>query len=70
MLLDFDSDMTVSRMIELCLLFSPNLMLEDPVKRIWQESGVADLELYQKRSKQKNNQTADKPSINAPAKSF
>lgn len=69
-LLDFDSDMTVSRMIELCLLFSPNLMLEDPVKRIWQESGVADLELYQKRSKQKNNQTADKPSINAPAKSF
>lgn len=69
-LLDFDSDMTVSRMIELCLLFSPNLMLEDPVKRIWQESGVADLELYQKRSKQKNNQTAGKPSINAPAKSF
>ncbi|SUD90486.1 DNA primase [Psychrobacter phenylpyruvicus] len=67
-LLDFDSDMTVSRMLELCLLFSPNLMQEDPIARIWQESGVADIELYPQRSKPKNEQAADanKASAKAP----
>ena len=69
-LLDFDSDMTVSRMLELCLLFSPNLMQEDPIARIWQESGVADIELYPPRPKQKNKNTdeADKASAEAPVK--
>ncbi len=69
-LLDFDSDMTVSRMLELCLLFSPNLMQEDPIARIWQESGVADIKLYQQRSTQKTKQTddANKASSEAPVK--
>lgn len=46
-LLDFDSDMTVSRQLQLCLLFSPNLLEEDPINRIWQESGVAKIEFRQ-----------------------
>ena len=45
MLLDFDSDMTVCRMLELCLLFSPNLLQEDPIERLWRESGVTNIKL-------------------------
>jgi len=67
-LLDFDSDMTVSRMLELCLLFSPNLMEEDPIQRIWQESGVAAIELCEERSPQKTDQNGDKASVDAPVK--
>lgn len=51
-LLNFDSDMTVSRQLQLCLLFSPNLLKEDPIARIWQESGVADIEFRQHRAQQ------------------
>lgn len=67
-LLDFNSDMTVSRMLELCLLFSPNLMKEDPIQRIWQDSGVAAIELCEERSKQKTDQNGDKASAAAPVK--
>lgn len=66
-LLDFDSDMTVSRMLELCLLFSPNLMQQDPIARIWQESGVADIELYPPRPKPKDEQAADTDKASAKA---
>lgn len=66
-LLDFDSDMTVSRMLELCLLFSPNLMQQDPIARIWQESGVADIELYPPRPKPKDEPAADTDKASAKA---
>ncbi|AWT49326.1 DNA primase [Psychrobacter sp. YP14] len=47
-LLDFDSDMTVSRQLELCLLFAPHLLAEDPIKRLWEVSGVADIKIPEK----------------------
>lgn len=46
-LLDFDSDMTVSRQLELCLLFAPHLLADEPIKRLWHESGVTDIKLPQ-----------------------
>lgn len=44
-LLDFDSDMTACRQLELCLLFAPNLLDEDPIERLWRESGVSEIKL-------------------------
>ncbi|SJM37556.1 DNA primase [Psychrobacter pasteurii] len=61
-LLNFDSDMTVSRQLQLCLLFSPNLLKEDPIARIWQESGVADIEFRQHRAQQGQIQAPALPS--------
>lgn len=61
-LLNFDSDMTVSRQLQLCLLFSPNLLKEDPIARIWQESGVADIEFRQHRAQQGQIQAPPLPS--------
>ena len=54
--------MTVSRQLQLCLLFSPNLLKEDPIARIWQESGVADIEFRQHRSQQGQIQAPALPS--------
>ena len=44
-LLDFDSDMTISVQLELCLLFDPECLAEDPIKRIWQCSGIYNMQL-------------------------
>ncbi|WP_230657459.1 DNA primase [Psychrobacter sp. I-STPA10] len=53
-LLDFDSDMTISGQLELCLLFDPQRLAEDPIRNIWQRSKVDNIELPD-RLKQTNS---------------
>ncbi|MGO2365017.1 MAG: CHC2 zinc finger domain-containing protein, partial [Psychrobacter sp.] len=44
-LLDFDGDMTISQQLQLCFLFQPRALLEDPIESIWQQSGLTNLKL-------------------------
>ena len=44
-LLDFDGDMTISQQLQLCLLFQPRALLDDPIKAIWQQAGIDRLTL-------------------------
>ena len=44
-LLDFDGDMTISQQLQLCFLFQPRALIEDPIDAIWQQAGINDLQL-------------------------
>ncbi|MGP9492038.1 CHC2 zinc finger domain-containing protein [Psychrobacter sp. AOP7-B1-24] len=44
-LLDFDGDMTISQQLQLCFLFQPRALFEDPIESIWQQSGLTNLKL-------------------------
>ena len=44
-LLDFDGDMTISQQLQLCFLFQPNALADDPIDAIWQQAGINDLNL-------------------------
>ena len=44
-LLDFDGDMTISQQLQLCFLFQPRALIEDPIESIWQQSGLSGLKL-------------------------
>ena len=44
-LLDFDGDMTISQQLQLCLLFQPRALLDDPIKAIRQQAGIDRLTL-------------------------
>lgn len=62
-LLDFDSDMTVSRQLELCLLFAPNLLKEDPIERLWEVSGVANIPMHKKLQQEINQKRLNAPAL-------
>ena len=44
-LLDFDGDMTISQQLQLCFLFQPRALLDDPLESIWQQAGINRLNL-------------------------
>ena len=44
-LLDFDGDMTISQQLQLCFLFQPRALSDDPIEAIWQQAGINDLQL-------------------------
>ena len=44
-LLDFDGDMTISQQLQLCFLFQPRALIEDPIEYIWRQSGLTSLKL-------------------------
>ncbi|MGP4715141.1 DNA primase [Psychrobacter sp. T6-6] len=44
-LLDFDGDMTISQQLQLCFLFQPRALVDDPIESIWQQSGLTRLKL-------------------------
>ncbi|GAB2647548.1 MULTISPECIES: DNA primase [Psychrobacter] len=44
-LLDFDGDMTISQQLQLCFLFQPRALIDDPIESIWQQSGLTRLQL-------------------------
>ena len=44
-LLDFDGDMTISQQLQLCFLFQPLALSEDPIELIWQQAGLTSLSL-------------------------
>ncbi|WLG14858.1 CHC2 zinc finger domain-containing protein [Psychrobacter cibarius] len=44
-LVDFDGDMTISQQLQLCFLFQPRALIEDPIEAIWQQAGINDLQL-------------------------
>lgn len=44
-LLNFDSTLTININLYLCLLYQPTILDNRPLSRIWQKSGVTDLEL-------------------------
>ena len=44
-LLDFDGDMTISQQLQLCFLFQPRALIDDPIESIWQQSGINGLHL-------------------------
>ncbi|MGP9558458.1 DNA primase [Psychrobacter sp. AOP7-A1-24] len=44
-LLDFDGDMTISQQLQLCFLFQPRALIDDPIESIWQQSGLTNLKL-------------------------
>ncbi|CAN6960808.1 MULTISPECIES: DNA primase [Psychrobacter] len=44
-LLDFDGDMTISQQLQLCFLFQPRALLEDPIESIWQQAGINRINL-------------------------
>ncbi|WP_367110299.1 DNA primase [uncultured Psychrobacter sp.] len=44
-LLDFDGDMTISQQLQLCFLFQPRALTEDPLTAIWQQAGIDNLNL-------------------------
>ena len=44
-LLDFDGDMTISQQLQLCFLFQPLALSEDPIEMIWQQAGLTSLSL-------------------------
>lgn len=39
-LLDFDGDMTISQQLQLCFLFQPRVLQEDPIEAIWRQAGI------------------------------
>ncbi len=44
-LLDFDGDMTISQQLQLCFLFQPQALIDDPIDAIWQQAGLNSLRL-------------------------
>ena len=44
-LLDFDGDMTISQQLQLCFLFQPRALIDDPIEVIWQRAGINSLHL-------------------------
>ena len=44
-LLDFDGDMTISQQLQLCFLFQPRSLIDDPIEMIWQRAGINSLQL-------------------------
>ncbi|WP_182406615.1 DNA primase [Psychrobacter sp. GP33] len=44
-LLNFDGDMTISQQLQLCLLFQPRVLRDDPIEAIWQQAGIDRLTL-------------------------
>ena len=44
-LLDFDGDMTISQQLQLCFLFQPRALIDDPIDVIWQRAGINALHL-------------------------
>ncbi len=44
-LLDFDGDMTISQQLQLCFLFQPRTLIDDPIEIIWQRAGINGLHL-------------------------
>ena len=44
-LLDFDGDMTISQQLQLCFLFQPRALVDDPISSIWQQAGLDQLTL-------------------------
>ena len=44
-LLNFDGDMTISQQLQLCFLFQPRILSDDPIAAIWQQAGIDKLEL-------------------------
>lgn len=43
-LLDFDGDMTISQQLQLCFLFQPRALLDDPIEAIWRQAGIHSLD--------------------------
>lgn len=44
-LLDFDGEMTISQQLQLCFLFQPRILIDDPIEAIWQQAGIHELQL-------------------------
>lgn len=44
-LLDFDGDMTISQQLQLCFLFQPRALIDNPIESIWQQAGISQLDL-------------------------
>lgn len=44
-LLDFDGEMTISQQLQLCFLFQPRALIDDPIESIWQQAGITNLQL-------------------------
>lgn len=44
-LLDFDGEMTISQQLQLCFLFQPSALADDPIQVIWQQAGIHGLNL-------------------------
>ena len=44
-LLDFDGDMTISQQLQLCFLFQPRALSDNPIEAIWQQAGINELQL-------------------------
>ncbi|MES1964644.1 DNA primase [Psychrobacter sp. AH5] len=44
-LLDFDGEMTISQQLQLCFLFQPQALIDDPIEAIWQQAGLNNLKL-------------------------
>lgn len=44
-LLDFDGEMTISQQLQLCFVFQPRALIDDPIEAIWQQAGINDLQL-------------------------
>ncbi|MCG3808419.1 toprim domain-containing protein [Psychrobacter sp. Ps4] len=44
-LVDFDGEMTTSQQLQLCFLFQPRALTEDPIEAIWQQTGINGLQL-------------------------
>ncbi|MDN5566845.1 MAG: CHC2 zinc finger domain-containing protein [Psychrobacter sp.] len=44
-LLDFDGEMTISQQLQLCFLFQPSALADDPIQVIWQQAGINGLNL-------------------------
>ena len=44
-LLDFDGEMTISQQLQLCFVFQPRALIDDPIEAIWQQAGINDLHL-------------------------
>ncbi len=42
-LLDFDGEMTISQQLQLCFLFQPRTLIDDPIEAIWQQAGIHEL---------------------------
>ena len=44
-LLNFDGDMTISQQLQLCFLFQPRVLRDDPIEAIWRQAGIDHLTL-------------------------
>ena len=44
-LLNFDGDMTISQQLQLCFLFQPRMLIDDPIESIWRQAGIDRLNI-------------------------